>query len=156
MDLTRFDLICLMIALRKNHPDRFNDTALTRTPVTYVHVDQTHASTLARVHRHLPPHLASYYTSSSRRYQLLNLWRPISHPAHDRPLTLCDYRTVNLERDMEPQRLVFPEGMEDGETWGVKYHKSHRWVYQRGMKPDECVLIKWYVCYVMSFLFFLS
>lgn len=128
-------------AVRKNHANRLDDTPDTRTPVTYVHVDQTHTSTLARVHRHLPGSEAS--SRAAKRYQIINLWRPIGGPAVDRPLALCDWRSIDLGRDMEPQRLVYPEGMKEGETWGVKNHDGHRWVYKKGMEPEEIVLIKW-------------
>ncbi|KAJ7289849.1 hypothetical protein C8J57DRAFT_1494262 [Mycena rebaudengoi] len=68
-----------------------------REPVTEVHVDQTVASATARVHLHLPPELAP--SLLEHRFQIINLWRPIGHPAFDMPLTLCDFRTVDAERD---------------------------------------------------------
>lgn len=76
-----------------------------------------------------------------RRYQIINLWRPIAHAAFDFPLALCDYRTVHPAKDLVPVRLVYPD--HDGETFGVRYSRDHQWKYVKGMEPDEVVLIKW-------------
>lgn len=104
-----------------------------------VHVDQTTASAIARVHRHLPPSDAPALLR--RRFQIINLWRPISHAAYDWPLALCDFRTVDPKNDLVPTTLRYPD--RDGETFSVRFNPSHKWKYLRGMEPDELVLIKW-------------
>ena len=75
------------------------------------------------------------------RYQIINLWRPIRHEAYDRPLALCDFRSIDIHRDLVAQTLKYPD--RDGETWAVKHHEGHKWKYLKGMTPDELVLIKW-------------
>ena len=104
-----------------------------------VHVDQTTASAIARVHRHLPPSDAPALLE--RRFQIINLWRPISHAAYDWPLALCDYRSVDPKTDLVPSDLIYPD--RKGETNAVKYNASHKWKYLKGMEPEEFVLIKW-------------
>ena len=103
------------------------------------HVDQTPAAAEARVYRHLPaedvPELLK------RRYQVLNVWRPLNNPAIDWPLALCDFRSVDSERDVVPVTLVFPD--RKGETYSVVYNPNQKWKYFRGMTPDEFVLFKW-------------
>lgn len=129
------------LAIRRSNPNQTEDSPDKRMPVSQVHVDQTTASAIARVHRHLPaedvPELLKH------RFQLINLWRPISHPAYEFPLALCDYSTVEPKRDLVPTTLKYPD--HDGETNSVKFSPEHRWKYVRGMRPDEAVLIKWYV-----------
>jgi hypothetical protein len=90
---------------------------------------------------HAPPELVPEL--SKHRYQIINLWRPISHPADDFPLALCDYRTLNWDRDLIPTILKFET--RDGETYRVRYSPEHRWKYVKGMTPEEAVLIKWCV-----------
>ncbi|KAJ7225128.1 hypothetical protein B0H12DRAFT_1240703 [Mycena haematopus] len=114
------------------------DTVLKRQPVTEVHVDQTQASATARVHLHLPPELAP--SLLERRFQIINLWRPIGHPAFDMPLTLCDFRTVDAERDLVAVARLAPD--RKGETYRVRWNPEHRWKYLKGMTPEEFVLIK--------------
>ena len=71
-----------------------------------VHVDQTAASAAARVERHLPADEAPELLK--RRFQIINLWRPISDPAWDWPLALCDYRSIDTENYLVPTTLVYP------------------------------------------------
>lgn len=47
-----------------------------------------------------------------------------------------------MKKDLVPVTLVYPD--REGETFGVKFNPTHRWKYERGMKLDEVVLIKWY------------
>lgn len=133
-----------LLAIRRRRPGEIDDSPQKRQPVPQVHVDQTAASATARVHRHLPaedvPELLKH------RFQIINLWRPIHHAAWDWPLALCDYRSIDVAKDLIPTTLKYPD--RDGETLGVKYNQSHKWKYWKGMEPDEFVLIKWYVLFV--------
>jgi hypothetical protein len=128
-----------LLALRRNRPGLANTRPDNRTPVLRVHVDQTLAASVARVHRHLPaeevPELLKH------RFQIINLWRPISHTALDLPLAMCDYRSINLKRDLVPMAFIYPD--REGETFGVTYHPDHKWKYVRGMEPNEILLLKW-------------
>jgi len=130
-----------MLAIRRRRPGVVNDGPQRRQPVSLVHVDQTTTSSVAHVHRHLPPSDAPVLLK--RRFQIINLWRPISHPALDWPLALCDYRSVDVEKDLVPVALICPD--REGETFCVKFNEAHKWKYMQGMKPDEFVLIKWCV-----------
>jgi len=124
--------------IRRNLPGDTEDTPEKRRPVAQVHVDQTPAAAEARVHRHMA---ASEVSSLlKRRYQIINLWRPIDNPALDFPLAMCDYRSVNADKELVPVKLVFPDRV--GETFGVKYSPNHKWKYVRGMNTDEVVFIK--------------
>jgi len=115
-----------------------DDSPDRRQPVNLAHVDQTTKSTIARIHRHLPSE--DVPTLLQRRFQIINLWRPIGKPAYDWPLALCDYRSVDPKNDTFPVALVYPD--REGETMAVKYNPKHEWKYARGMTPDEFVLIK--------------
>lgn len=123
--------------IRRRRPDVKVDTPDKRQPVPQVHVDQTQASSIARVHRHLPPSEAPQLVQ--RRFQIINLWRPIKNPALDWPLAFCDYNSVD-PADFVPTTLKYPDY--DGETMSVKYNPNHKWKYLRGMTPDEFALIK--------------
>jgi hypothetical protein len=126
--------------VRRHRPGDIESDESKRQPVNQVHVDQTPESATARVHRHLPADEAERLVK--KRFQIINLWRPISHPAIDHPLALCDYRTVDVNKDLVPVTLVYPD--RKGETFGVKFNSTHGWKYEKGMKQDETVLIKCY------------
>ncbi|KAF9476255.1 hypothetical protein BDN70DRAFT_185671 [Pholiota conissans] len=124
--------------IRRRKPGQIDDSPQTRQPVAQVHVDQTIKSSIARVHRHLPADEVPGLLE--KRFQIINLWRPIEVPALDWPLALCDYRSVNPTQDTFPVALIYPT--HEGETLGVRPKKDHRWKYLHGMTPDEVVLIK--------------
>ncbi|KAH8822912.1 hypothetical protein DL96DRAFT_1470257 [Flagelloscypha sp. PMI_526] len=113
------------------------DSPGNRQPVSDAHVDQTPIAAAGRVKRHMPA--SEVPTLLSKRYQIINLWRPISNPAWDWPLALCDFRSVD-QRDVLPITLIYPD--REGQTYSIKHNASQRWGYFRGMKPDECVLFK--------------
>ncbi|KAG8927504.1 hypothetical protein FRC02_008091 [Tulasnella sp. 418] len=102
--------------IRRGKPSLTATDPKNRTPVSIVHVDQTPASAERRVRRHAPPELVPELLS--KRYQIINVWRPIENPAIDYPLALCDYRTVNPDRDLVPSTLKYPDG-KDGETYNL-------------------------------------
>ena len=129
------------LAIRRRRPGEADDSADRRQPVSQVHVDQTTASAIARVHRHLPA--SEVPKLLENRFQIINLWRPIATPTLDWPLALCDYRSIDLKHEVIPVKLIFPD--REGETLGVKYSENHKWKYLSGMTPEEFVLIKWWV-----------
>ncbi|KAL0572668.1 hypothetical protein V5O48_009292 [Marasmius crinis-equi] len=111
-----------------------------RGPVSRVHVDQTPLAAHNRVRRHLPEEEAE--ERLKHRFQIINLWRPISHPAEDWPLAVCDFRSVNWEKDLIPAELRYSDNI--GETFAVKHNPEHKWKYVRGLTPEEFILIKCY------------
>ncbi|KAG1883577.1 hypothetical protein F4604DRAFT_1575657 [Suillus subluteus] len=124
--------------IRRRRPGEPGDNPQKRQPVSSVHVDQTTPSSISRVRRHLPP--TEVPSLLRRRFQIINIWRPISHAAVDWPLALCDFRSVDVEKDLIPVALLFPD--REGETFGVKYNSNHQWKYMKAMTPEEFVLIK--------------
>jgi len=108
------------------------DSTGSRQPASGVHVDQSTAAAVARVHRHLPA--SDVPKLLEGRFQIINLWRPIANPALDWPLTLCDYRSVDIKKDVFPVSLIYPD--REGETLGVKYNENHKWKYLHGMTPN--------------------
>ncbi|KAI1119730.1 hypothetical protein F5Y10DRAFT_158585 [Nemania abortiva] len=77
-----------------------------RAPVQQVHVDQTAAAAVARVRRHLPADEADELLR--HRFQLINVWRPIGHPASDHPLAVIDWRST-VPGDFTPVDLLYPQ-----------------------------------------------
>ena len=128
-------------AIRRRRPGELDDTPQKRQPVPQVHIDQTPDSAAARVRRHLPA--ADVPALLARRFQIINLWRPIGRAAWDWPLALCDGRSVDAASDLVPTTLRYPD--REGETFSVRFSAGHRWKYLRGMEPEEGVLIKWCV-----------
>ncbi|KAG7098139.1 hypothetical protein E1B28_000109 [Marasmius oreades] len=128
--------------IRRRRPGEVDSGPTKRQPVAQVHVDQTSESAAARVRRHLPPEEAEVILRTKSRFQIINLWRPISNVALDWPLALCDFQSIDRKRDLVPTALIYPD--REGETFGVKFSEEHRWKYKKGMTPEDVVLIKCY------------
>jgi hypothetical protein len=109
-----------------------------RQPVTVLHNDYTIKSGPQRV-RDLMGEEAEELLS--RRFEIVNVWRPIHGPLRDAPLAVCDATTVAFT-DFVPSDLVYRD--RTGEIYRVKYNSAHRWFYVPEMQADEALLIKCY------------
>jgi len=109
-----------------------------RQPVTVVHNDYTIKSGPQRV-RDLMGEEAEELLS--RRFEIVNVWRPIRGPLRDAPLAVCDATTVDFT-DFVASDLVYRD--RTGEIYRVKYNPAHRWFYVPEMQADEALLIKCY------------
>lgn len=146
-----------------DHTVRVHHPEAARQPVQAVHVDQTTAAAVARVRRHAG---ADAEELLKKRFQLINVWRPIGHPSSDFPLGVIDWRTASFA-DLVPTDLLYPkhdnydgedrgketlpdqnslrstEGYEvRGETLNVKHSDGQRFYYVKDMTPDEVMFIK--------------
>jgi hypothetical protein len=123
--------------VRKVRPDQTLDSPSNRQPVQRVHVDQTPASAHTRVKRHAP-------NIPWKRFQLINVWRPLGNPVYDYPLAVADFRSIDVIKDLVPTTLVYPPPTPNGETYSVVHNPRHRWCYWSKMTPDEVILLKCY------------
>lgn len=110
-----------------------------REPVRRVHDDQTLESAPKRVVRHLGAEAAA--SRLTRRFAIVNLWRPIEHEVLRTPLTLCDARSI-AQTDLIACDHVYPDWT--GEIYSVAYHPRHRWFWFPRQTPEEATLIKIY------------
>ncbi|RDW75706.1 hypothetical protein BP5796_06527 [Coleophoma crateriformis] len=108
-----------------------------RGPVLRAHIDQTPASALARVRRHLSCPGAEQLLSG--RVRLVNYWRPINGSVETYPLAFADSQTVRDE-DLVSVEHRYPGWT--GATFGVKYREDQKWFYWGGMGGDEGLLLQ--------------
>jgi len=97
-----------------------------------------------RIHRHIPA--TEVDALLRKRFQIINLWRPINVSAFDCPLALCEYTSVNPKEDLVPVTLVHPDWGE--ETYRLKYNPNYKWKYWKGMEPNEVLVFKVYASYL--------
>ncbi|CAF1227962.1 unnamed protein product [Adineta ricciae] len=123
--------------IRRVRPNQVDDSPAVRQPVQRTHVDQTPISAHARVQRHAP-------NIQWKRFQLINVWRPLKNPVYDYPLAVADCRTVDVINDLVPTTLVYPPPLPNGETYSVVHNPNQRWYYWSKMTPDEVLFLKCY------------
>lgn len=108
-----------------------------RSPVRRVHNDYTERSAPRRVRDLLPPDEAEDLLT--RRFAIVNVWRPLFGPLENKPLALLDARSI------APKDLIATERRAKdriGEVQHVTYNPDHLWYYFPRQERDETVLIK--------------
>ena len=82
-----------------------------------------------------------------RRFQILNIWRPLIEPVRNYPLALCDYRSLDPQTDLVTTRRILPEWMhklwvQDREGYSLKHRACHGWYHWGGLTPEELIVFK--------------
>jgi hypothetical protein len=121
--------------LRSSDKDATVDTEI-QSPVWLVHNDYTESSAPQRVRDLLPEEAESLMT---KRFAVINFWKPLYAPVHEAPLAICDAQTLRKEDCIETE-LRYPD--RTGEIYSFSYSERHRWFYFPEMTPDEALLIK--------------
>ena len=112
-------------------------------PYMRVHVDQNPRSAWARMEHH------GGSNREFRRFQILNVWRPLLKPVRNYPLALCDYRSLDPQVDLVTTRRILPKWMherwvQDREGYSLKYRPEHRWCHWSALAPEEAIVFKCY------------
>ncbi|MFT6371872.1 MAG: hypothetical protein ACJAZT_000602 [Gammaproteobacteria bacterium] len=113
-----------------------------REPSTLVHNDYTANSGLKCLHESLPHEAEAL---SKKRFQIINLWRPLVDPVESFPLAFCDSSSI-AEVDLVDTERRSPSHI--GELILVTYNPAHRWYYFPNMHPGEVLLFKTYDSFV--------
>jgi hypothetical protein len=101
------------------------------------HIDATPDDLARQVKRR---HKASADQLLAGRVQYITIWKPLRGPLHDYPLALCDKRSVDVQKDLEPQDIVDRD--EVLENVHVYHRKNHAWCYLNGQKDTELLIFR--------------
>lgn len=110
-----------------------------REPVPMVHNDYTDKSAAQRIRDMLPADQAGDLLT--RRYAVIQVWRPIRWKVQSLPLAICDAQTMKPEEIFESD-LIYRDRV--GETMRMTYSPDHRWFYFPDMERDEAMVFKCY------------
>ena len=130
-----------------------NDKSQHLLPATHVHVDQTPSAVLGRVRLHLPEQadfllggrvrivkfVESPMFNAHRTDTVYSIWRPIIDVVEDRPLALCDARTVGRSDLVEADHV---RKHYSGANYYAKPSHNYRWHYLNRQRRDEVTLLK--------------
>lgn len=112
-----------------------------RAPVAQAHIDQTAASAVLRVRRHLPADDAERVLRDGTRYRIVNVWRPLNKkPVESFPLAFASSHAVR-DDDVVPVEHRYANGY-TGFTAGIRPHPDQQWHYLSGMTGDERLLLE--------------
>ncbi len=107
-------------------------------PVVNAHADYTDESGPGRA-RDVAGDLHSG-AIDEQRYWIVNVWRPINGTVEQKPLALCDARSMRAD-DFVAAKIRFPTGRNGG-VMAVKHRDEHRWCYFPQMSVDEALVFK--------------
>lgn len=78
-----------------------------------------------------------------RRFRLYNLWRSLSEPPQDRPLALCDLRTVDARDLVSAEAIANPGALAYSTEFQMLLpNPRHRWCYFSDMTPGDVLLFQ--------------
>jgi hypothetical protein len=134
-----------------HHAFRFRSSALAdekldhthRNPVFYPHVDADGVAAQQLVDEKLGKEEGEKVKKN--RIQLINVWRPLGpHPITDKPLTICDYRSIDVNKDIRP--LTIRGANHDYSSYALSRNAddAHQWYYLSQMRSDEMFIFKIY------------
>jgi hypothetical protein len=123
---------------RREHGVEDRTPGTPRQPVTRIHGDYTEISGPQRVRDLMGAEADDLLT---RRFAVVNVWRPIRGPLREAPLAVCDAGSV-APGDLVAQDLIYRD--RTGEIYGLTYNPAHRWYYAPAMRADEALLLKCY------------
>lgn len=105
-------------------------------PVRGAHNDYTDWSGPQRVRDILPDEAEELLT---RRFAVVQTWRPINRPVVRDPLAICDARSTGMEGAI-PTARIYPDRR--GETLHYTFNPDHYWYYFPHMERHEAVVFK--------------
>ncbi len=105
-----------------------------REPSTLVHNDYTANSGFVCLREQLGDEAEEL---AQGRFQIVNVWRPLSDPVEDYPLALVDARSMTREQIVDTERRA-PNHV--GEIQLALHDAAQRWFYFSAMRPGEVLL----------------
>ncbi|KAJ0414587.1 hypothetical protein BJY00DRAFT_318671 [Aspergillus carlsbadensis] len=109
------------------------------SPAHIVHSDFTPAGAMQHLRSLLSQDELTHLTQRNTRILALNIWRPLRTVRKD-PLALCDWSSIQPNKDIIPNRFVFSDGWL--EVAKVMHRERHRWWYCSKQLVDEVVVFK--------------
>ncbi|CAF1141663.1 unnamed protein product [Adineta ricciae] len=82
------------------------------------------------------------------RAQIMNIWRLLgSNPSTDKPLAICDYRSIDTEKDVHSLEIRGNLARKEHRTARIlsrNAEDAHKWYYLSDIRPDEMFAFKMY------------
>ena len=124
-----------------DHTLRAADSAIRQanqvsSPVRNVHNDYTEWSGPQRVRDLLPDEAEDLL---SRRFAVVQTWRPINKPVQNEHLAIADAQSIG-KSELIPSARIYPNRR--GEVYHLTHQPAHRWYYFPNMQRNEAMVFK--------------
>jgi hypothetical protein len=118
--------------------DEMREAKKIREVVRRAHNDYTEWSGPQRVRDILPDEAEDLLT---RRFAIIQAWRPIRYPVETFPLAICDARSVAFNDFIISERIYQDR---KGQTYACGYNPNHHWYWFPRMRREEALVFKVY------------
>ena len=118
--------------------DEMREAKKIREVVRRAHNDYTEWSGPQRVRDILPDEAEDLLT---RRFAIIQAWRPIRYPVETFPLAICDARSVAFDDFIISERIYQDR---KGQTYACAYNPDHQWYWFPRMRREEALVFKVY------------
>lgn len=108
------------------------------SPVRNAHNDYTEWSGPQRVRDLLPDEAEELI---SRRFAVVQTWRPINQPVQNDHLAIADAQSIGTS-ELIPSARIYPNRR--GEVYHMTHNSAHRWCYFPNMQRNEAMVFKCY------------
>ncbi|KAF9740277.1 hypothetical protein PMIN06_010400 [Paraphaeosphaeria minitans] len=138
-DVTIFDWMLRKRAVSFPQRNKGEDNEDQAQPSLSAHIDYTT--------RELDSRLEQYFGEDKEkvkksRYQVVNIWKPLTGPCRDFPMAYLDPRSVDRETDLYVVDEVFPTVA--NEVFQVHYSPSHKWYWVPDQLDSEIAIFQAY------------
>lgn len=112
-----------------------------RNPVFYPHIDTDSAGVKEAIGKLFNKEEAEKLMQN--RIQVMNIWRPLgSNPITQKPLTICDYRSLDINKDIHSLALRGQTYHSTACTLSCHTQNTHKWYYLDAMQSNEMFAFK--------------
>lgn len=111
-----------------------NDPLQAEGPARGAHNDITMESGPVVVNRYMSDEDKEKFLRPGYRIRIVNTWRTLVPMLEDRPLALCDSRSVDPE-DLVASDRIIPNNV--GEVYYLTYNPKHKWFWMEKQTPAE-------------------
>ena len=112
-----------------------------KNPVFYPHVDNDPVSAKLKIKEVLGKDEATKLMKN--RFQIVNVWKPLgSNPIINTPLSICDYQTLDLKKDIHLADAQASTITTSIYTISKNINDQQKWYYLRNMKSSEMFVFK--------------
>lgn len=112
-----------------------------RKPAQHIHVDYTKNTGPSRAADMIDS--AELEALKGKRFIQVTVWRSISGPVEELPLTVMDTQSLR-EEDLVLTEIEYKDKSRLGEIYALRRHPDQHWYYYPDMQSDEVLLFKGY------------
>ncbi|KAF2228148.1 putative CmcJ-like methyltransferase [Elsinoe ampelina] len=119
----------------REEEDRVEGTL--QQPAGVMHTDYSVEGATSHLHYTFPGN-EEYF--KGRDYDMLNVWRPLVGPNDDWPLAVCDYTSIDRQRDVIQADILY--NVRIGENQILHHDPGHRYYYIPSQEPDDMFVFR--------------